>query len=142
MKIQETVISKEVFEFLNQIDTKTLIKEYLRETQFKINGYRDHDVIYEEISFDRRINPNNIDITICDQSLKFSICDDENQIRLYVTANLLVSSSSIGSNIDDIDDIELAELSLIFNDKGEFIDENWLINTDSPFVKKKLLIES
>ncbi len=39
--------------------------------------------------------------------------------------------------LNDDDDDEIGELTLIFNSKMGFIDENWMIDVDSPFIIAK-----
>ena len=38
---------------------------------------------------------------------------------------------------NDEDDDEIGELTLVFNSKMGFIDENWIIDVDSPFIIAK-----
>ena len=38
---------------------------------------------------------------------------------------------------EDEDDNSIFELTLVFNSKMEFIDENWIIDVESPFIIAK-----
>lgn len=133
MNIQKTDSFEEVFMYLEGVDAKYLVKQHLEHCQFKINGYYSDESLYDEIHFGETV-----DIEIQSQSLRFIKCLDEHLIRLYIEATLILS---VRDTSEDLEDYELAEISLSFNEKGEFIDENWNVNMDSPYIKKTVPIE-
>lgn len=105
---------------LTQIDAESLAREHLATCQYRLEGYWDDDEFYDQII----LNPL-LDVALESSALK-AIANG------YQTAYLINLNFILSQN-----DEAIGELSLIFNSKMEFIDENWSIDVDSSFVVAK-----
>jgi hypothetical protein len=102
------------------IDPRAIANNHIQSCEFQIHGYWDEDdQYYDIIQFTQTIIPELI-------SSSFGITPDNNGDTLWLNFRykLIVA--------DDVNSI--GELSLILNDSLEVIDENWLINLNSPHV--------
>ncbi len=105
---------------LTQIDAESLAREHLEECQYQIEGYWDDDQFYERIQLSH-----SLDLTL--ESSSLSTTTNGHKKDCFVKLNFLLGQ----------DNQEFGKLGLIFNSKMEFIDENWSIDVDSPFVVAK-----
>ncbi|MCC3570520.1 MAG: hypothetical protein JGK30_00195 [Microcoleus sp. PH2017_40_RAT_O_B] len=125
----------ELAKILEPIHISLLAPQHLESCNYKIRGYWDSNKFYEEIAF---IHP------ICAELIARSI--GTNIINNHPTSHwiklkfLLKADLSAGENnlVSDNGDDEIGELTLILDGNLKVIDENWLIDIESPFVVAKI----
>ncbi|WP_293340754.1 hypothetical protein [Microcoleus sp. CAWBG58] len=125
----------ELAKILEPIHISLLAPQHLESCNYKIRGYWDSNKFYEEIAF---IHP------ICAELIARSI--GTNIINNHPTSHwiklkfLLKADLSNGDNnlVSDDGDDEIGELTLILDANLKVIDENWLIDIESPFLVAKI----
>ena len=111
-----------------QLDVKALVAEHLKSCNYKVMGYWDGDEFYEEIAF---VNPLRTELE--SSSIGKTQIDRRGQrwirLRFLLKADVpALETQSTGDNE------EVGELNLVLDLDGKIIDENWLIDVESPFV--------
>ncbi len=125
----------ELAKILAPIDINHLVAQHLESCNYKIRGYWDsNNKFYEEIAF---IHP--ICAELIGRSLGTNIINNHPtshwiKLKFLLKADLSASENNLVS--DDGDD-EIGELTLILDTNQKVIDENWLIDVESPFVVAK-----
>ena len=100
-------------EVLENIDANALIKEHLELSDYKICGYWDeNDNYYEEI-----ILPFNLDTELISSSIGV------NRNQKFIQLKFILINQNQNK-------IKIGELSLIYNEKLEFINEIWYLDND------------
>ncbi len=121
---------------LGQIDPNALAMSHLEASNYKVNGYFDEDDYYEEVEF----------ITPIEAKLVSSSLGLKNQVTeagCWITLNFSLKASTSPHQEQSLDNDtkdeieEIGELTLIFDSNMNFIDENWVIYIESPFVVAK-----
>jgi len=113
-------------QILTQMDTKTLVMEHLKGCHYKLKGYWNGEEFYEELTF---VNPLRAELvnSALGQIHRGDCSDRFLQLRFVLKPEI----DSTG------EDDEIGELTLVLNVNQEIVDENWLIDVESPFVMAK-----
>jgi len=125
----------ELAKILEPTHINHLATQHLESCNYKILGYWDsNNKFYEEIAF---IHP--ICAELVSRSLGTNMIDNHPtshwiKLKFLLKADLSASENNLVS--DDGDD-EIGELTLILDTNQKVIDENWLIDLESPFVVAK-----
>jgi len=125
----------ELAKILAPIDINHLVAQHLESCNYKIRGYWDsNNKFYEEIAF---IHP--ICAELIGRSLGTNIINNHPtshwiKLKFLLKADLSASENNL---VSDDDDEEIGELTLILDTNQKVIDENWLIDVESPFVVTK-----
>lgn len=124
----------ELAQLLAPIDLTHLIIKHLESCNYKIRGYWDSNKFYEEIAF---IHP--ICAELIGRSIGTNIINKHSTSHWIKLKFLLKANFSGGENnlVSDDGDDEIGELTLILDTNLKVIDENWLIDLESPFVIAK-----
>ncbi|MEG5138477.1 MULTISPECIES: hypothetical protein [unclassified Microcoleus] len=128
-------VGDEIDKLLAPIDINHLVTQHLESCNYKIKGYWDNNnKFYEEIAF---IYP--ICAELIGRSLGTNMIDNHSTSHWIKLKFLLKADLSAGENnlVSDDDDEEIGELTLILDTNQTVIDENWLIDVESPFVVAK-----
>ena len=125
----------ELAQLLAPIAQNHLIKKHLESCNYKIRGYWDNNNFYEEIAF---VHP--ICAELIARSIGTNIINNHStshwiKLKFLLKADLSADENNLVS--DDGDD-EIGELTLILDANLKVIDENWLIDLESPFVVAKI----
>jgi len=104
---------------LTQIDPDQIARKHLQDCQFEIHGYWDEtDRPYETIRFKQPPEPQLVSSSL---GVTPSQSGKSHWLQLRYALKILPSAT-------------VGELLLILNDSLEVIDENWLIDVQSPYV--------
>lgn len=100
-------------EVLENIDANALIKEHLELCDYKVCGYWDeNDNYYEEITL-----PHNLETELISSSVGV------NRNQRFIQLKFILKTQK--NNL-----VRIGELSLIYNENMEFINENWSLDTE------------
>ena len=111
---------------LQNIDANTLVKEHLSFCDYKVCGYWDEeDKYYEEITLPRTLEA---------ELTSSSIGVTQNQRFLQLKFLLTASRNDVEDNLSPNNRLRIGEFELIYDENLEFIDENWQLDIDSPFL--------
>lgn len=109
-------------EVLENLNTNSLVTEHLELCDYKICGYWDEqDKFYEEIILPRSLSAELVSSSIGVTGEKRWI-----QVKFVLKADLLVGEDSTDRNYTQ----NLGELTIIYDENLQFVDENWQINMD------------
>jgi hypothetical protein len=119
---------------LKQFDPNQIALQHLQLCNDQINGYWDEDEFYEVITFNKKLEPE-----LLSSSLGISSVEEENAHWLSLKFAL-----TINPNAQDLSDLLpnqqkdiLGELTLVLDENLRVVDENWLIDLNSPYVWAK-----
>ena len=125
----------ELAKVLAPIDINNLAIKHLESCNYKIRGYWDsNNKFYKEIAL---IHP--VCAELVSRSLGTNMIDNHPtshwiKLKFSLKADLSASKNNL---VSDDDDREIGELTLILDTNQTVIDENWLIDVESPFVVAK-----
>lgn len=124
----------ELAKLLALLALNRLIEKHLESCNYKIRGYWDNNKFYEEIAFIHPICAELIGRSIGTNIINNHPTSDWIKLKFLLKADLSASKSNL---VSDDDDEEIGELTLILDTNQTVIDENWLIDVESPFVVAK-----
>jgi hypothetical protein len=114
LKLKNHQIWQDLTEILENLDPNSLVQKHLQQCCYTINGYWDEqDEYYDSISL-----PHTIEAELVSSFV--GVTEDKNFLKLQF---------SIMNFLENI-----GELVLIYNENLEFLDENWLLDIDSPLL--------
>lgn len=113
---------QDLTEVLENLNTNSLVTEHLELCDYKICGYWDEqDEFHEELILPRSLSAELVSSSIGVTGEKRWI-----QIKFVLKADLLVAEDSTDRNYTQ----NLGELTIIYDENMQFVDENWQINMD------------
>ncbi|MEA5531335.1 hypothetical protein VB638_17470 [Dolichospermum sp. UHCC 0684] len=114
LKLKNHQIWQDLTEILENLDTNSLVQKHLEQCCYTINGYwNEQDRYYELITL-----PHPIEAKLVSSFV--GVTQDKRFLKLKFS--LMNFLENIG------------ELVLIYNENLELIDENWLLDIDSPLL--------
>jgi hypothetical protein len=128
LELKNHQVWRDLTEILENLDANALVREHLNECNNKVIGYWDEqDEYYEEI-----ILPLSLEALLISSSI--GVTHRERFLKL----KFILNTSSVDVVDKDINKtLRIGELLLVYNENLEFIDENWLLDIDSPFLEVK-----
>ncbi|MBW4551448.1 MAG: hypothetical protein KME35_10110 [Aphanocapsa sp. GSE-SYN-MK-11-07L] len=118
----------------HKFDPNQIAVQHLQRCNNQINGYWDEDEFCEVITFNKKLEPE-----LLSSSLGISSVEAENAHWLSLKFAL-----TINPNVQDLPDLlpnqekeTLGELTLVLDENLKVVDENWLIDLNSPHVWAK-----
>ncbi|MFM6756608.1 MAG: hypothetical protein ACKPJ4_08800, partial [Dolichospermum sp.] len=129
-------------EILENLDTNSLVQKHLEQCCYTINGYWDEqDEYYDSISL-----PHTIEAELVSSflgvtqdkhflTLQFSLIGTLLNVAATIHAALAPEDKSYPFRNPTLQ--KIGELVLIYNENMELVDENWLLDIDSPLLDKR-----
>jgi hypothetical protein len=114
---------------LTQFDANQIAIRHLQFCNAQINGYWDEDLFYELVSFTQLPSPEL-------SSISLGISPEDVEVPHWLQLKFTLKphpSNQLSSN--ETRQPDLGELILILDDALNVVDENWLINLNSPYVE-------
>ena len=110
---------------------KSLAMPHIQDCQCKLKGYYSvDDRFYEEIVF-------NYPLDVQLEHFSIGEASDDGSRWMKLKYILKVDKLTHGIQLDEDDDDEIGEFSLIFDPNLNFVDEYWFIDVNSPFIIAK-----
>ncbi|WP_242056899.1 hypothetical protein [Planktothrix sp. FACHB-1355] len=112
---------------MDSTDANALVTEHLELCNYKVSGYWDEkDEFYEEITL-----PRSLSAEVISSSIGVTDREEWIQLKFVLKADKLASEDKPSHG-----EVEkkIGEVILIYDKNMEFIDENWQIDIESPFV--------
>jgi len=123
LELKNHQVWQDLTEILENIDTNALITEHLELCDYKVCGYWD----YDENFFEEIILPRSLSTELISSSIGATHKSRWIQLKFILKADELSNTTSQ----------KIGEVSLIFDENMEFIDETWQIDIGSPFIITK-----
>lgn len=128
-------VGDEIEKLLAPININHFATQHLESCNYKIRGYWDNNnKFYEEIAFIHPICAELIGRSLGTNIINNHPTSDWIKLKFLLKADLSDSENNL---VSDDDDEEIGELTLILDTNQTVIDENWLIDVESPFVVAK-----
>ncbi len=119
LELQNHPVWRDLTEILETLDANNLVKKHLILSDYKICGYWDEqDKYYETITL-----PRILEAELVSSSIGVTYKERFLQLKFFLIASVVDGTQKLG------------ELVLIYNENLEFIDENWLLDIDSPMLE-------
>lgn len=119
LQLKNHQVWRDLTEILETLDANTLVKQHLELSDYKICGYWDEqDKYYETITL-----PRILEAELVSSSIGVTYKERFLQLKFFLIASVVDGTQKLG------------ELVLIYNENLEFIDENWLLDIDSPMLE-------
>lgn len=137
--LEKHPVWNELAKLVTQIDAESLAMQHLAKGPNKLRGYWDGDEHYEEIIFTSPLRSELV-------TLSLQAPTNGHDTSRHLTMTFLLKGDTVGpklahheafgsiSDDDDDDDDEVGELVLTFNQNMNLVDENWLLDIDSPHI--------
>ncbi|VXD23633.1 conserved hypothetical protein [Planktothrix serta PCC 8927] len=118
---------QDLTEVLENLNANALVREHLELCDYKISGYWDEqDEFYEEI-----ILPHSLSSELVSSAIGFTGQKRWLKLKFCLKVNPSFAENSSNHN----ESKNLGELTLIYDENLQFIDENWQINIDSTLMR-------
>ncbi|MDZ8189396.1 MAG: hypothetical protein RMX96_31735 [Nostoc sp. ChiSLP02] len=127
LELKNHQVWQDLTEILENLDSNILVQEHLEQCEYKVSGYWDEqDEYYETITL-----PRGLDAELVSSSIGVTHKQRFLQLKFF----LLVSTNDATQALNNQTQ-KIGELVLVYNENLEFIDENWLLDIDSPMLMK------
>lgn len=126
IELKDHKIWQNFTEILDNLDANVLVTEHLELCDYKVSGYWDEkDEFYEEVTLPRFLSAELISSSI-------GVTDREGwiQLKFILKADRIAYEDKLSQERAQ----KIGEVILIYDKDMEFVDENWQIDIDSPFV--------
>ena len=144
LQLKNHKIWQDLTEILENLDPNSLVQKHLEQCCYTINGYWDEqDEYYDSIRLPHTIEAELVSsfVGVTQDNrflkLKFSLIGTDciNPAAAASYAAAFPDDKSYPFGYPTIQNI--GELVLIYNENLEFVDENWLLDIDSPLLDKR-----
>jgi len=126
LQLKTHPVWQDLTEVLANLDANALVTEHLELCDYKIAGYWDEqDEFYEEITLPRSLSPELVSCSI-------GVTGKKRWIKLKFA--LKAEGSAAEDSLNDNAVKDFGELTIIYDENLQFMDENWQINMDSPLI--------
>jgi hypothetical protein len=129
LELKNHQVWQNLAEFIDKLDVKTLATKHLKECDYKISGYWDsEDNYYEEITL-----PSSLESELISTSIGFEQQKRFLKFKFFLKHHHISSMDKSNNNT-----VKIGELVVIYDENLEFIDENWILDLNSPLLSVKL----
>ncbi|MBE9038531.1 hypothetical protein [aff. Roholtiella sp. LEGE 12411] len=127
LELKNHQVWRDLTEILETLDANILVQEHLDQCDYKVCGYWDEqDVYYEIITLPRPIKAE-----LVSSSIGVNHQERFLQLKFVIIADAIDNTKAVISKAQ-----KLGELVLVYDENLEFVDENWLLDVDSPLLVK------
>lgn len=127
LELKNHQIWRDLTEILESLNANILIQEHLAQCEYQVCGYWDEqDEYYETITL-----PRTLEAELISSSIGVTQKERFFQLKFSLTADAVDHTKIASSKAQ-----KLGELVLVYDENLEFIDENWLLDVDSPLLVK------
>ncbi|MFN6462324.1 MAG: hypothetical protein RMZ41_010800 [Nostoc sp. DedVER02] len=128
LELKNHQVWQDLTEILESLDSNLLVQEHLNQCDYKVCGYWDEqDEYYEKITL-----PCTLKAELVSSSIGVTHKERFLQLKFLLIADAVDNTKTASSHAQ-----KLGELVLVYDENLEFIDENWLLGVDSPFLVKR-----
>lgn len=127
LELKNHQVWRDLTEILENLDADILVKEHLEECDYKVSGYWDEqDKYYETINL-----PRSLKAELVSSSVGVTHKERFLQLKFFIIA-ADNATFQLNKNFQ-----KMGELVLIYDENLQFIDENWLLDIESPMLDIK-----
>ena len=142
LQLKNHPVWQDLTEIIENLDANNLVKQLLEECFYTITGYWDEqDQYYEAITLPQTTTAKLISSSVGFSNnkrflkLEFSLLAYQWSLRKAFEASWFSENQYYQEENQPLE--KIGELVIIYNENMEFIDENWLLEIDSPLLEKR-----
>jgi hypothetical protein len=126
LQLKTHPVWQDLTEVLENLNANELVTEHLELCDYKICGYWDEqDEFYEEITLPRSLSTELVSSSI-------GVTGKKRWIKLKFA--LKAERSAAEDSLNDNATKDFGELTIIYDENLQFMDENWQLNMDYPLI--------
>jgi hypothetical protein len=126
LELKNHQVWRDLTEILENLDANILVQEHLNQCDYKVCGYWDEqDEYYETITL-----PRPLEAELVSSSIGVTHTERFLQLKFLLIADAVDATQTLNNPTQKI-----GELVLVYNENLEFVDENWLLDVDSPMLE-------
>jgi hypothetical protein len=126
LELKNHQVWRDLTDILETLDADLLVKEHLELCDYKVCGYWDkQDEYYETV-----ILPRTLEAKLVSSSIGVTHFKRFLQLKFFLIADAVDSRQTASNKAQKV-----GELVLIYDENLEFVDENWLLDIDSPILE-------
>jgi hypothetical protein len=126
LQLKTHPVWQDLTEVLENLNANALVTEHLELCDYKICGYWDEqDEFYEEITLPRSLSTELVSSSI-------GVTGKKRWIKLKFA--LKAERSAAEDSLHDNATKDFGELTIVYDENLQFMDENWQINMDYPLI--------
>ncbi|MBU7583339.1 MAG: hypothetical protein KAF91_10605 [Nostoc sp. TH1S01] len=124
LELKNHQVWQDLTEILENLDANILVQEHLNQCDYQVCGYWDEqNKYYETIKL-----PRNLEAELVSSSIGVTHTERFFQLKFLLIAD--------GADVTQNHNTQkIGELVLVYDDNLEFVDENWLLDVDSPMLE-------
>jgi hypothetical protein len=127
LELKNHQVWRDLTEILESLDANILVQEHLDQCDYKVCGYwNEQDEYYETITL-----PRTLGAELVSSSIGVTHKERFLQLKFFLITDA-VNASQTQNNYTQ----KIGELVLVYDENLEFVDENWLLDVDSPMLRK------
>ncbi|MBW4645776.1 MAG: hypothetical protein KME23_22775 [Goleter apudmare HA4340-LM2] len=125
LELKNHQVWRDLTEILEKLNTNILVQEHLQACDYQVCGYWDEqDEYYETITLPLDLNPQ-----LVSSSIGITHKERFLQLKFFLFSPIIEPKQTPNNH-----NHKIGELVLIYNENLEFVDENWLLDIDSPML--------
>lgn len=128
--LRDHPIWNELTQTLSQVDPNEIALQHIQACNAQINGYWHEDQFYELVTFTQFPSPE-----LISSSIGVSSQDQGIAHWLKLSFQLTANPQSNSDSPNFLPNAPLGELILLLDENLDVIDENWLIQINSPYIQ-------
>ncbi|BAY60509.1 hypothetical protein NIES22_05680 [Calothrix brevissima NIES-22] len=122
LELKNHQVWQDLTNILDSLDANILVQEHLEQSDYKVCGYWDEqDKYYETITL-----PRHLKAELVSSSLGVTHKERFLKLKFFLIADAVDGEQAHTQKI--------GELVLVYNENLEFVDENWILDIDSPIL--------
>lgn len=126
LELKNHQVWRDLTEILENLDANILVQEHLEQSDYKVCGYWDEqDEYYETITLPRPLKTE-----LVSSSIGVTHTERFLQLKFSLIADAVDATQTSNNHTQKI-----GELVLVYDENLEFVDENWLLDVDSPMLE-------
>ncbi|MBH8554595.1 hypothetical protein I8751_19960 [Nostocaceae cyanobacterium CENA357] len=127
LELKNHQVWQDLTEILENLDANILVQEHFEQCDYQVCGYWDEqDEYYETITL-----PRTLEAELVSSSIGVTHTERFLKLKFSLIADAVDHKKTVSSKAQ-----KLGELVLVYNENLEFVDENWLLDVDSPMLVK------
>jgi hypothetical protein len=125
LELKNHQVWRDLTEILENLDANILVQDVLEQCDYKVCGYWDEqDEYYETIT---------LPLTLEAELISSSIGVTNTEHFLQLKFSLIASGANV-TQAQSNHTQKIGDLVFVYNENWEFIDENWILDVDSPML--------
>lgn len=126
LELRNHQVWRNLTDILESLNANILVQEHLEQCNYQVCGYWDEqDEYYEKITL-----PRTLEAELVSSSIGLTHQKRFLELKFFLLADVIDARQTPNNHTQKI-----GELVLVYDENLEFVDENWLLDVDSPLLE-------